>query len=504
MKTTPTCITLAFLITASLTGPTLQSAEKTRIELPKARLIVLADMGNEPDEEQQMMHMLMCHNAFDLEGLIAVSGIHIHPEKRNAYRRVVHPERFLHLIDAYEQAYHNLHVHADGWLSPFNLRMLVVKGQPEYGVAGTGPGKSSEGSELIIRQVSNDDPRPVFIVVNAGSNTLAQALIDYRETHTPEELAAFVAKIRVFENGAQDDAGAWIAHHFPDIHWIRGMAQSKSYGGPKHDQIGPHVWKPYPYSTKGQDEWAHEHVRTGHGDFGKVYPMRLYFTRTFENPAFIEGGGTVPWLGLVPHGLTNPSEQSWGGWSGRYTVEKVANVRTSYSEILEQEENYLPWAVYTDAVDRWVDPDTGEVHHDEYAAIWHWRQAFWNDFRARMDWCVKPYNEANHHPVAALDGDTTNAIIMMSSKIGDQLSFDASASTDPDGDSLHYKWWNYPEAGTRPYGKELPLEGAERARASFTIPDDAKGKQLHLILEVWDDSKIVNLVDYRRVVIDVN
>ncbi len=26
------------------------------------RLIVLADMGNEPDEEQQMVHLLMCHN----------------------------------------------------------------------------------------------------------------------------------------------------------------------------------------------------------------------------------------------------------------------------------------------------------------------------------------------------------------------------------------------------------------------------------------------------------
>lgn len=39
---------------------------------------------------------------------------------------------------------------------------------------------------------------------------------------------------------------------------------------------------------------------------------------------------------------------------------------------------------------------------------------------------------------------------------------------------------------------------------SFTIPADAKGKQLHLILEVWDDSEIVNLADYRRVVINVN
>ena len=37
------------------------------------RLIILADMGNEPDEEQQMTHMLVNCNEFDLKGLIAVT-----------------------------------------------------------------------------------------------------------------------------------------------------------------------------------------------------------------------------------------------------------------------------------------------------------------------------------------------------------------------------------------------------------------------------------------------
>ena len=42
-----------------------------------SRLIILADMGNEPDEVQQMAHMIMCSNEFELEGLIAVSGIYL-------------------------------------------------------------------------------------------------------------------------------------------------------------------------------------------------------------------------------------------------------------------------------------------------------------------------------------------------------------------------------------------------------------------------------------------
>ena len=50
-----------------------------QVDGTKSRLIILADMGNEPDEEQQMMHMLMCSNEFDLEGLIAVTGKYLNP-----------------------------------------------------------------------------------------------------------------------------------------------------------------------------------------------------------------------------------------------------------------------------------------------------------------------------------------------------------------------------------------------------------------------------------------
>ena len=43
-------------------------------EADKARLIIFADMGWDPDEMQQMTHMLMCSNEFELEGLITVTG----------------------------------------------------------------------------------------------------------------------------------------------------------------------------------------------------------------------------------------------------------------------------------------------------------------------------------------------------------------------------------------------------------------------------------------------
>ena len=52
-----------------------------------------------------------------------------------------------------------------------------------------GEGRSSPGSELIIRAVTRDDPRPLWVVINAGSSTLAQVLRDYRAGHTEAETA---------------------------------------------------------------------------------------------------------------------------------------------------------------------------------------------------------------------------------------------------------------------------------------------------------------------------
>lgn len=471
----------------------------------KSRLIILADMGNEPDEVQQMTHMITYANELDIEGLIAVTGKYLRPESEIEYRRVTHPELFHNIIDAYEKDLSNLKKHATGWPNPDELRKVVCVGQSGYGIADVGEGKSSVGSKLIIDVVAKNDPRPIWIVVNAGSNTLAQALFDYKTNHTRAEVDAFVARLRVFENGAQDNAGAWICSNFPKIHWIRSNYQTYAYGGPGGTDgnlvtnLGPHYWHPYEYSTAGQNDWLINNVMTNHGAIGKIYPPRQGFG--WGVFGFMEGGGTIPWMGLVNKGLFDINQPSWGGWGGRFSEKKVPDFWSRHTDIMVDEQKQSPFYTFREVSDHWIDPQDGKAYNNNYVPVWRWREAMFNDQICRMDWCVRPYGEANHHPICNLNGDNSNLIVRISALAGETLSFDASNSTDSDGDKLIFKWWIYEEAGT--YPGQLKISDPNNDKTTITIPTGAANKQIHLILEVKDDNKIASLFDYKRIVIDV-
>jgi len=264
--------------------------------------------------------------------------------------------------------------------------------------------------------------------------------------------------------------------------------------GPDKDH-GPYVWQPHPNTNQGMHRWAEEHIMRNHGALGELYPYR------FSGNGFLEGGGTIPWLGLVNKGLYSTEETSWGGWSGRFSAVKQKNIWSRHKDIKADEARNTDFYVYTEVSDNWTDPETGTHYNNNYAPVWRWRRAMLNNCQARFDWCVKPYKEANHHPKAAFNGDTSDTIVRLTAKPDEIVALDATTSKDPDGDALDFLWWIYPEAGT--YAGDVYIAKPHHAKTAVTIPSDAAGKQIHFILQVSDKNPIASLFDYRRVVIDV-
>ncbi len=478
------CVLLAFVIDHS----------SLVIAAPAApRVIVLADMGNEPDEEQQMVHLLLYANELDIEGLIAVTGKFL--------RKDPQPELFFHLIDGYDRVVENLRLHAEGWPSAGELQATVAAGQRRYGIADAGPGRASPGSRLIEKILLRDDPRPVHIIINAGSNTLAQTLLDLEERLPAEEFAAVLAKIRAFENGAQDNAGAWIVNRWPAVHWIRSNYQTYAYGGPSIDggednrgrrnELGPYTWAPYEYSGLGQHQWALMHLKGNHGPLMERWPIRQ-FPR--GGVSFLEGGGTIPFLRLLPNGLNNPDEPTWGGWGGRYGDTRTRNVWSKHRDVRVDEEKYGDFHMFDELNDTWTDPESGTTYTEHnFAPVWRWRDAFFRDFAARADWCLNDFDHANHAPVIHAATATRN---------DDTINLSVEVS-DPDRNSLHVTWWIYPEAGTYRGETTGLITNAHSNHATITLPPDLGDNTLHVILEVTDSPREGEhpMTSYQRLII---
>ena len=111
----------------------------------KNRLIVTTDLGGtDPDDIQSMIHLLLCSNVIDIEGLISSQVWMDDPDKTERIRTVV--EQFGEVLP-------HLQKHAKGYPSLSYLRSIIKRGQKTSNMSGVGSGKDSQGSELIIAAV---------------------------------------------------------------------------------------------------------------------------------------------------------------------------------------------------------------------------------------------------------------------------------------------------------------------------------------------------------------
>ncbi len=434
------------------------------IAAEKPRLLVLTDIGGDPDDTQSLIRLLVHANEFDIEGLVATaSGV---PGELKA--DVVKPELIREVVKAYGQVQPNLVKHHPGFPTEKALLDVVKSGNPKRGVESVGEGHDTEGSAWIVAAAERDDERPLNVVIWGGSTDLAQALWRVRKDHTAEKAKALLGRVRVYDVDQQDGAGPWILDNFPDLFYVlakAGKGRDKREGGYRGMYLGGD-------ERLTSREWVDAHVRQDHGALGKLYPDKTW---TAPNPhGVLKEGDTPSWFYFLPVGLGDPAHPEWGGWGGRFRP--------------------AGGGLYRDAADT-----VGDVT-DARAAVWRWRPAFQAEFQARMDWCFKPFAGANHPPVAAFGKDASRDVVRLTARPGEKVALTAAGSSDPDGNALAFRWFVYPEAGT--YEGPVKLQDATGRDATMEVPGDAAGKSLHVILEVTDDGT-PPLTRYRRVVVEV-
>jgi hypothetical protein len=405
------------------------------------------------------------------------------------------------LVQAYGKVRANLLLHASGWPEESELSARVYAGQTAYGLAGTGAGKTSEGAKAVISAVDRDDPRPLWVCLWGGANTLAQALIEVRASRSAADLQRFVSKLRVYSISDQDDAGAWIRREFPQLYYIAipSTQTGDEYYYATWTGISGDV---YYRNCAGADprtvtnEWLETNIRAK-GPMGKVYPKF----------AFIMEGDTPSFLGLLDNGLNSYRRPDWGGWGGRYVW------RTPRGE------SHAMWTQGGDMFPRITSQDTvrgadGREVTSDQATIWRWREAYQHDFAARMDWTIADFAHANHNPVASVNGDKGTAPVAIDVEVGKPVTLDAGATRDPDGQRLHFRWFHYMEAGTTgTNAAALEIAGGDTAKAVVTATSPCRPGWLpgrpcsgtgtaHVILEVTDEGT-PRLTSYRRVILNV-
>ena len=416
----------------------------------RLRIIIETDAGGDPDDEQSLVRFLLYANEWDVEGIIANRPTAREGENLNAERTGLGIVQ--RMVKAYGACYDKLKQHDNRYPPPDQLLARVVPGYDDR----------DDGVRLILAAVDRDDPRPVWFCnwgtdKGAAVSCLKRALDQVRKERGPEGYAKFKGRLRLASDDQFDEHTTKLDPPFPL--WV--------------DTFRPEIDRKRWYhrfsaltATAGGFDIERD-VRTGHGPLGALYP-----TNTTHNQ---KEGDSGTFVYLIPNGLNSPEHPGWGGWAGRYGPREDFAGKPYY------------WANQADA---WK----GTTHRENTLA--RWADHLQNDFAARMDWCVRDRRDANHPPQVKLTGDAIRKV-----RLGDRVSLDASASTDPDGNRFSFAWIVYPEASS--YSAALPaLEGSNSAQATLVVPAADNPASLHIVLAVTDAGS-PPLTRYARVVLDI-
>lgn len=500
----PAMLVVGLLLTGCATIPGPMGGVEPLPDSEKPRVVVTTDP--ELDDSNSLIRYLLYSTDFRTEGLIyASSGVHWKGDgqgtkwfvagreyTRNGLDicpceswRWAEGERFIDdVVERYEQAYPNLKAHHAGYPSPAELKSKIRVGNVEFDGDFS---KDTPGSDLIKQLLLDDDEGPLYLLAWGGGSTIARALksIEDQYATTPQwpairEKVSRKAIIQAF--GDQDNTiGSYIQPTWPQIEFRQMATRTYGYGARGAVQPQDQV-----YLTAG---WTRENVssRGPLGEFYRVWgdgkqmvenDIFDYFgfsgmnadqlrsmgyqvwTPVQEQGSWISEGDTSTFMNLLDNGLRSCQDASFGGWGGRGAV------------------------------------DAGPNGPDPQFASARFFGAAQRDFAARLRWAVTPtFGGANHEPRVTIAGP-----LDVTARPGETLRLRGEVS-DPDGDAVTVRWWQYTDADT--YAGQVALSDPASLATGVQVPSDARpGDTIHLILEASDDGS-PSLTRYQRVVVTV-
>jgi len=448
-------------------APQLDSAAQTDVAVPVVKTPVLpsgtrprviATTDGEVDDRSSMIRFLLYSCDFDVAGIVQVNSRF--QKDGHSGKKWIEAQ-----LDTYEKLLPQLRKHNPNYPDADHLRSVMRVGNENRKDLYVAPPdmetKNTAGAQLIIDTLLDDDPRPVHVLSWGGANTTASALWKLKTEYPRDKFEYAASRIRIYCIWYQDGGGKWIQENIPQAYINEAYRWDNVWDYESYDHArrqGKMSSNPPFVQEYMKDAWLNENVKTGHGPLGAMTPQR-----------YISEGDTPSFLHLVDNGLDSHLDYTLGGWGGRSVYDDPAFPNHITDKAIEE------------------DGDKNKMY-------WRWVPAAQNDFAARMDWCVKEFEEANHAPIAKIKG-----ALMRDVKAGETVKLAANA-TDPDGDKLTYKSWQYADADSA--AATVTIENSDSLeKASFVVPDEP-GKQVHIILEVTDDGTPA-LVGYLRVTCNI-
>ncbi len=468
-------LTLAIMLT-----PILSMAEGNGDVLvpntQKVRTIITTD--GEDDDQCSLIRYLLYANMFELEGIVSSSSrFHFNEQGPGRFKG---KDSNQEIIDLYAEVYPMLSKHAEGYPTPEYLTERNFEGN--ISLAGE-MATDTEGSLFIKSIIMDDRTDRLLIQAWGGCNTIAAALRSIEEEYkgTDEWDAIYnkvCSKVVVDNDLNQDDIiTGYFMEHWENLPVVLSASQyiALAYDTDRIRHI-PQEYEDKYYSAEFMNKYI-----WGRGPFADKY-QEINVRR--EKTAMMGEGDTPMFFFALDVGLRSFEDPSFGGWGGRFLNATGSGPRGYNTAGNRWSSTHKINGFYTAAL------DNGDVHWP----LARWIPAFQNDFAARIEWTIKPYEECNHEPVVQIAEGINFAVDK-----GATVTLTAK-TYDPDGNDVTVKFWQYDDADTVYVPVDVAVDGNV---CTVTVPENALyGDTIHIIVEATDNGDIP-LTRYQRAIITV-